>query len=92
MGTILTAGALAMVGSMNFQRSRTPGSWAGCFFAASRRPEGAVRRAVPQHLEDQRLVREAEDVVEVARGVLGVAAGVRAAQHGHRAPLADTGC
>ena len=40
MGTILTAGALARVGSMNFQRSRTPGSWAGCFLAASFNPIG----------------------------------------------------
>jgi hypothetical protein len=40
MGTILTPGALAIVGSMNFQRSRTPGRCEGCFLAESLRPSG----------------------------------------------------
>ena len=40
MGTILIAAALAMVGSMNFHLSLTPGSWAGWRFAARLSPMG----------------------------------------------------
>ena len=40
MGTILMAAALAMVGSMNFQRSRTPGSSAGWRLAERLSPAG----------------------------------------------------
>src|SRR5215469_5210789 len=34
IGTTLINGAFLTVGSINFQRSRTPGSWAGCCLAA----------------------------------------------------------
>ena len=41
-----------------------------------------VRRAILQHLADHGLVGKAEDIIEVAPGVLRVAAGVRTAQDG----------
>ena len=40
IGTILKAGAFRSVDSMNFQRSRTPGSAAGCRFASRCTPIG----------------------------------------------------
>ena len=42
-----------------------------------------VRRAVLEHFTDDSLVGEADDVVEVLRGVLRVAARVGPAEHGH---------
>ena len=44
----------------------------------------AVARAVAQEVADDRPVRETQHVVELRRGVLRVAARVRAAEHGDR--------
>src|SRR5919197_1533830 len=44
--------------------------------------DGPMRGAVLQDVTDDGLVGEAQDVVEVLHGVLGVTAGVRAAEDG----------
>ena len=48
-----------------------------------------VRAGVPQHVGHHLAVGEAEHVVEVLSGVLGVAARVRPAQHGDRPPAPE---
>ncbi len=45
---------------------------------------GPVLRAVAQDVAERALIREAQHIVEVTRGVLGVTAGVRPADHGDR--------
>ena len=40
IGTILNSGAFWSVGSMNFQRARTPGRDTGCVSAVTWRPSG----------------------------------------------------
>src|SRR5882724_3023984 len=45
-------------------------------------PDRPVRGAIVQHVGDRVLVGEAQHIVEVAGGVLRVAAGVRPAEHG----------
>ena len=89
MGTILRKGAFLRVGSMNCQRSRTPGSvlaaaWRRCCTPAGRCCEQSCRYVV------ERLpVRKAQDVVEVPSGVFRVAAGVRPADRGDGPPPAE---
>ena len=86
IGTSFRAGALRRVGSMNFQRSRTPGRSSGWRAAETAAAERAVRGAVGEDVAEDRPVGEPEDVVEVARRVFREAAGVGAAEGGHRAP------
>jgi hypothetical protein len=45
---------------------------------------GPVLRTVPQDVTERTLIREAQHIVEVARGALGITAGVRSADHGAR--------
>ncbi len=51
-------------------------------------PLRAMRRAVRQHVRDHRLVGQAEDIVEIERGVFRIAAGVRPAEDRDRAVAA----
>jgi hypothetical protein len=58
----------------------------GLLFGGKAKPFRTMGRAVPQDLLDDLLVREAENVIEVLPGVLGIAPGVGAAEHGDRPP------
>ena len=85
----MITGALASVGSTNFQRAARLGSAGGWRAAASTRPDRPGRLALLEHLGEDLPVGEAQHVVEVALRVLGIAAGVGPAQHGDRAPLPE---
>ena len=89
MGTILNRGAPSRIRAMNFQRWRDARKLAGLAGGAQVLAEGPRRRALVEHALDDRLVGEAEDVVEVLARVLRVAARMRAAEHGDDAALAE---
>src|ERR1039458_7023026 len=73
MGTILMSGAFLRVGSMNCQRSRTPGSVLGCRLAPICTPSGRCREQSCRTVAERLPVRKAQDVVEVPGGVFRVA-------------------
>ena len=69
---------------MNCQRSRTPGEGSGLLGGRQVDARGPVLRAVPQDVTERTLIREAQHIVEITRGVFGVTAGVRPPDHGDR--------
>ena len=82
IGTILMVGALASVASTNFQRAASAGSSSGWRSAADLPAQRAGAARTPRSTScTTRAVGEAEHVVEVLPGVLGVAAGVGPAEH-----------
>ena len=79
------------VAAMNFQRSSSSRQLVGWRSAESCPAQRAVLRALGQHLVEDGLVGEAEDVVEVALRVLGIAARVGTAEDRDGAARRGTG-
>ena len=83
IGTILKNGDLAMVGSMNFHRSRRPGKSGRLPLGAELHAHRSLWRRISQQILDKWFVREAEDVVKILRRILGVTPRVGSAEDGH---------